>query len=146
IVLNDHRALPGWNGEGTEAEGYLLGLLIGDGTLKADKAVISVWLAEENDALLVANGAPAPSSGAHGILRAAEAAAATLSHRADFRGFQRTVARSGGACAERRMASGAVRALALRMGMRPGAKVITPAMERASSAFSVGLLRGLFDT
>ncbi len=148
IVLNDHRALPGWRGEGTEAEGYLLGLLIGDGTLKADKAVISVWLTEEQeeDALLVANGAPAPSSGAHGILRAAEAAAATLAHRADFRGFQRTVARSGGACAERRMASGAVRALALRMGMRPGAKTITPAMERASSAFSAGLLRGLFDT
>lgn len=148
IVLNDHRTLPGWKGEGTEAEGYLLGLLIGDGTLKADKAVISVWLAqeEEGDALLVANGAPAPSSGAHGIVRAAEAAAATLPHRADFRGFQRAVARSGGACTERRMASGAVRALALRMGMHPGAKAITPAMERASSAFSVGLLRGLFDT
>ncbi|CAM3507684.1 LAGLIDADG family homing endonuclease [Paracidovorax anthurii] len=146
IVLNDHRALLGWEGEGTEAEGYLLGLLIGDGTLTADKAVISVWLAGQGEERLVVNGPAAPACGAHGIVMAAEAAAGTLAHRSDFRGFQRAIPRSGGACAERRMASGAVRALALRMGMRPGAKAITPAMERASSAFSVGLLRGLFDT
>jgi ribonucleotide reductase alpha subunit len=42
LVLNDHRALNGWQGAGTDAEGYLLGLLIGDGTLKHDKAVLGV--------------------------------------------------------------------------------------------------------
>ena len=43
------------------------------------------------------------------------------------------------------MVSGAVRRLAHGMGMRPGHKTITPAMEKTSSAFAEGLLRGLFD-
>ncbi|WP_332775355.1 LAGLIDADG family homing endonuclease [Polaromonas sp.] len=139
IVLHDHRALGGWEGAGTEAEGYLLGLLIGDGTLKSDKAVISVWAPELRQ---VGNGAVAyAQTGAGGIVRAAEAAAATLAHRVDFRGFQRPLAGRG----EARMASGALRHLAHAMGMRPGHKTITAAMEKASSVFTEGLLRGLFD-
>ncbi len=43
VVLHQHRPMHGWDGVGTEAEGYLLGLLVGDGVLKADKAVLSVW-------------------------------------------------------------------------------------------------------
>jgi ribonucleoside-diphosphate reductase alpha chain len=139
ILLHDHRALGGWDGAGTEAEGYLLGLLVGDGTLKADKAVISVWAPElklaGNEAMAYAQ------TGAAGVVQAAEAAAATLSHRVDFQGFQRPVTGRG----ETRMVSGAVRRVALQMGMRPGHKTITAAMEKASSAFSEGLLRGLFD-
>lgn len=139
ILLHDHRALGGWDGTGTDAEGYLLGLLVGDGTLKADKAVISVWAPELK---LAGNGVTAyAQTGADGIVQAAEAAAATLSHRADFRGFQRPIAGRG----EARMVSGAVRRLAQEMGMRPGHKTITAAMEKASSAFAEGLLRGLFD-
>ncbi|MFC5520074.1 LAGLIDADG family homing endonuclease [Polaromonas jejuensis] len=139
IFLHDHRALGGWDGVGTQAEGYLLGLLIGDGTLKSDKAVISVWAPELR---AVGNGAVAyAQTGAGGIVRAAEAAAATLTHRVDFRGFQRPVAGRG----EARMASAAVRKLAHAMGMRPGHKTITAAMEKASSVFTEGLLRGLFD-
>ena len=139
ILLNDHRSLGGWDGLGTEAQGYLLGLLVGDGTLKSDKAVISVWASELK---AVGNGAVAfAQTGAGGIVRAAEAAAATLSHRADFGGFQRPVAGRG----EARMASAAVWQLAHDMGMRPGHKTITPAMEKTSSTFAAGLLRGLFD-
>ncbi|MDB5931652.1 MAG: ribonucleoside reductase, partial [Polaromonas sp.] len=139
ILLHDHRTLGGWDGIGTEAEGYLLGLLVGDGTLKSDKAVISVWAPELK---AVGNGTVAyAQTGAGGIVQAAEAAAATLSHRADFGGFQRPVAGRG----EARMASRAVWALAHGMGMRPGHKTITPAMEKTSSAFAAGLLRGLFD-
>jgi ribonucleoside-diphosphate reductase alpha chain len=139
ILLHDHRALGGWDGVGTQAEGYLLGLLIGDGTLKSDKAVISVWAPELK---LAANGALAyAQTGAAGIVQAAEAAAATLPHRSDFQGFQRPVAGRG----EARMACGAVRRLALDMGMRPGHKTITAAMEKASSVFTEGFLRGLFD-
>src|SRR5439155_9597179 len=43
IVLNDHRSNGSWGGEHTHEEGYLIGLLMGDGTLKSDTAVLSVW-------------------------------------------------------------------------------------------------------
>ena len=139
IVLNDHRAAFGWDGSGTEAQGYLMGLLIGDGTLKADKAVISVWAPELR---AVGQGSVVTArSGADGVIAAAEAAAASLPHRADFAGFQRPVAGRG----ERRMASVALRDLAFGLGLQPGAKTLTPEIERQSSDFYVGLLRGLFD-
>ncbi len=139
ILLHDHRALGGWDGFGSDAQGYLLGLLVGDGTLKSDKAVISVWATELKQ---VMHGSVArAATGANGIVQAAEAAAATLPHRADFRGFQRPLSGRG----EIRMASAAVWHLAHDMGMRPGHKTITVAMERGSSAFAAGLLRGLFD-
>ncbi|MFN7155246.1 MAG: LAGLIDADG family homing endonuclease [Acidovorax sp.] len=139
IVLHDHRAFEGWGGAGTQAEGYLLGLLVGDGTLKADKAVISVWAPE---LMVVGQGAVAyAATGADGIMRAATAAAATLPHRADFKGFQRPVAGRG----EARMASAALWKLAHELGMAPGHKTITASMERQSSAFAQGLLSGLFD-
>jgi ribonucleoside-diphosphate reductase alpha chain len=140
IMLGEHRALGGWAGEGSEAEGYLLGLLIGDGTLKADKAVLSVWAPELR---AVGNGAAQARAvgGAAGIVRAAETAALTLPHRADFKGFQRPLTDRG----EARLASAALRDLAFAWGMAPGHKTITPAMERLSSDFAEGLLRGLFD-
>lgn len=139
VMLHDHRPFGGWDGEGTEAEGYLLGLLIGDGTLKEDKAVISVWAPELK--AVGQNEQAVACSGAGGVMQAAMAAAATLPHRADFRGFQRPIAGRG----EVRMASAALWQLAHRLGMAPGRKTITPAMERLSSAFAQGLLRGLFD-
>ncbi|MBS3910956.1 MAG: ribonucleoside reductase [Hydrogenophaga sp.] len=139
IVLNNHHNLQGWGGEGSQAEGYLLGLLIGDGTLKADKAVLSVWAPElravGSDTVAYAR------TGAAGIVQAAEAAAATLSHRADFKGFQRPMQARG----EARLASTALRDLAFALGMAPGHKTITPAMEQQSSDFTEGLLCGLFD-
>ena len=139
IVLHDHRAFEGWGGAGTQAEGYLLGLLVGDGTLKADKAVISVWAPE---LMAVGQGAVAyAATGADGIMRAATAAVATLPHRADFKGFQRPVAGRG----EARLASATLWKLAHELGMAVGNKTITSAMERQSSVFAQGLLCGLFD-
>ncbi len=143
LLLHNHRQLLGWEGPYTEAQGYLIGLLIGDGVLKADKAVLSVWAPELK---LVGNaGASAPpvaDPGARGIMQAAQAAVETLRHRADFRGWQRPIAGRG----ESRLASAPLRDLALELGMEPGNKRITPAMERAASEFCVGLLRGLFDS
>ncbi|MDD2699987.1 MAG: LAGLIDADG family homing endonuclease [Sideroxydans sp.] len=139
IVLHDHRAFNAWQGTHTEAEGYLIGLLIGDGTLKNDKAVLSVW---DVAALKRANGGDVqPSSGAANVMLAAEQAARTLPHRADFQGWQRPVDGRG----EFRLATGALRALALELGLTPGNKRFTPAMERASSDFYRGALRGMFD-
>jgi ribonucleoside-diphosphate reductase alpha chain len=139
LMLHDHRALQGWEGPRSEAEGYLLGLLIGDGTLKADKAVLSVWAPE-----LKAVGSDVghrPAS-VDSLMRAAETAmGAAIVSRADFRGWQRPVAGRG----EFRLASTGLRDLAGTLGATPGNKRITPAMEATSSDFHRGLLRGLFD-
>ena len=80
VVLHDHRSLGGWDGAGNESEGYLLGLLIGDGTLKQDMAVLSVWAPELK---LVGDGEPVTwdATGAAGIVAAAETAAGSLDHR-----------------------------------------------------------------
>ncbi len=138
IVLNDHRTLAGWAGKHSEAEGYLIGLLIGDGTLKDDKAVLSVW---DVEARQQANGGSIVSVGVAGVMTAAETAARTLPHRADFQGWQKAIQGRG----EYRLSLGAVRTLALSLGLAPGNKHLTPAIEAASSDFSRGMLRGLFD-
>jgi ribonucleoside-diphosphate reductase alpha chain len=133
VMLNDHRALPQWAGELTHAEGYLLGLLVGDGTLKTDKAVLSVW----RPAMAV-NGAP--GAGAEGVMTEALEAARTLPHRADFTGWWEVRGRN-----EHRLSLASLKSLAERVGMRPGCKAITPSMERGSSNFYRGFLRGFFD-
>jgi len=140
LLLHNQRSLGGWEGQGTAEQGYLLGLLIGDGTLKAEKAVLSVWAPEFKE---VSNGSAIQArSGVTGVIEAAEAAAATLGHRSDFAGFQRPVAGRG----ERRMASVALRDLAFSFGLEVGRKTLTSAMERGSSAFVAATLRGLFDS
>lgn len=139
ILLHDHRALDGWPGAHTEAEGYLLGMVIGDGSLKEDKTILTVW---DPQAQRQANGGWVLSAGVTGMMQAAERAARTLPHRSDFRGWQRVVAGR----TEFRLSLSALRDLALKLGLRPGAKRLTDAVERCSSEFCVGLLRGLFDT
>ncbi len=134
VLLNNHREAPEWAGALNEDEGYLLGLLVGDGTLKQDKAVLSVW----RDAAVV-NGT-ASVSGAQSIMAAVETAARSLPHRADFSGWISVPGRN-----EFRMATAAISELAAGMGMVPGNKAITPRLEQASSAGYRGFLRGFFD-
>ncbi len=139
VVLNDHRQLQTWAGAGTENEGYLLGLLIGDGSLKQEEALLSVWAP---DIPRVANASvDYASTRAAGIVAGAEAAIAGLKHRADFAGFRRPAANR----AEARLASVPLRDLALAWGLRRGHKTLTPEMESGSSGFTRGVLRGLFD-
>lgn len=127
VLLNDHRGGPTWQGSHTFEEGYLLGLLVGDGTLKDEKAVLSVW--ETNRAGNVALMAEA--------LRCTQA----FPHRSDFKGWFAISGRD-----ESRLALASLRDLALSCGMTPGDKSITPHMERGSSDFYRGFLRGFFDT
>ena len=134
VILNDHRATASWAGRYSFEEGYLTGLLIGDGTLKADKAVLSVWA----QPLAVNEGSR--QDGAEGVMAAALAAARTLPHRADFTGWHKVAGRD-----EYRLATAALRQLATDLGMAPGRKAITAQAERGSSDFHRGLLRGLFD-
>ena len=137
VLLNDHRANSQWTGAHSRDTGYLLGLLVGDGTLKSDKAVLSVWRAAA-----VANGVAANlPAGVQAMMHEALQAALTLPHRSDFSGWHEVSGRG-----EYRLASTALRDLALELGMRPGDKAITPAVERCCSDFYRGFLRGLFDT
>ena len=69
-------------------------------------------------------------------LRCAE----TLPHRADFAGWSEVQGRG-----EFRLKSAALRDLATQFGMQPSSKAITPALEKTSSEFYRGFLRGLFD-
>jgi ribonucleoside-diphosphate reductase alpha chain len=134
VLLNNHRGNTCWPGQYNFDQGYLMGLLVGDGTLKQDAAVLSVWrpAAQVNE--------PVAGDGVDGIMAAALAAARTLPHRSDFCGWSPVAGRD-----EYRLKLAAVRDLALELGMTPGNKVLTPAVERGSSDFCRGLLRGLFD-
>ena len=136
VLLNDHRPNAVWNGALTKEQGYLLGLLVGDGTLKPEAAVLSVW-----PSAAVANGDNSHiRTGLCALMLEAEDAAATLAHRSDFDGFCSVASRS-----ELRMKSAAIRDLAFSVGMRPRNKAITPTLEQASSECYRGFLRGFFD-
>ncbi len=134
IVLHDHRAAPAWAGALGETEGYLIGLLIGDGTLKRDNAVLSAW----PGAMAAGGGYARP--GVAACMDRALACARRLPHRADFRGWMYVPGRG-----EYRLSLAALRNLAESLGLAPGSKTITPAMERASSEFYRGFLSGFFD-
>ena len=127
IIIHDHAENPSWEGSGTYGEGYLLGLLVGDGTLKKDKAVLSVW----------GNG----SNGIGSILEEALSFAKALPHRSDFRGWMHLAERN-----EYRLRSAPLRDLAFAYGLDIECKIPGTGIERASSQFYKGFLRGLFDT
>ena len=135
IVLHDHRDAPAWNGAHTEGEGYLIGMLVGDGTLKEDDAVLSVW-----PGAMTVNG-DFERPGALSQMQAAELAASEFPHRADFGGWHAISGRG-----EYRMKLRAIKRLADTLGLRPGHKTVTDSMHRASSDFQIGFLRGLFDS
>ncbi len=136
VLLNDHRERVDWPGPYTREQGYLAGLLLGDGVVKADAAVLSVWSSQR-----VANaGDDADLGGAAAVMAEALAAARTLPHRSDFAGWCEVRGRN-----EYRLKLGAIRSLAEELGMTPGRKRITAAMERGSSEFCRGFLRGFFD-
>ncbi len=126
MLLHNHRPHPRWPGDYTREQGYLLGLLVGDGVLKRDKAILSVW--------------DAAGPGIRGVKEEALRCARALRHRADFKGWIGVKGR-----AESRLSLSALRELALECGMSAGRKAITPKVEQGSSRFYRGFLRGFFD-
>ena len=142
VLLNDHRNQSHWQGTHTFGEGYLLGLLLGDGVVKENEAVLSVWdtaaTAQVANSDIQTN--QAEKTGPQAIMAAAANYAFQLPHRSDFRGWMKVSGRN-----EYRLSMARLTALATDLGLRPGYKAITPRMEQTSSDFHRGLLRGFFD-
>lgn len=134
VILHNHRPLAEWPGMLTENEGYLLGLLVGDGTLKTDAAILSVWSKKQ------AVNYPEGRDGAIAVMNHAVECTQTLRHRSDFTGWVSVKGRS-----EYRLKLGSIRTLAENAGMSPGNKTVTPGIEVLSSSGYRGFLRGLFD-
>ena len=124
VVLSDHEGIAAWGGSGTEGQGYLLGHLVGDGTFYPDgSAACAVW---DNDG-------DAP------VADFIEREIRSMGARSDFKGWHR----SGN---QRRIRTAALTRLAAEYGVVRGNKTVTPEVERASSDFYRGFLRGVFDT
>ncbi|NOZ04819.1 MAG: ribonucleoside reductase class II [Chloroflexi bacterium] len=124
VVLGDNRGAV-WDGPGGWDEGYLVGLLVGDGTITHGRAVLSVW---------------GDGAGSQAIRQEIERVATAFPHRAGFQGFVSIPGRK-----ERRLTLKAVYHLALEYGLSETFKGVSPVIERTSSAFHEGFLRGLFD-
>jgi len=125
IILSDNRGLT-WNGKGDYHKGYLLGMLIGDGTLKKEGGIISVWGRDED---------------AQALMQAAGDCAYTLPHRSDFSGFQSTIEGRN----ENRMRLSALRDLAEEYGIHAGDKKVSSEIEKTGYDFHRGFIRGIFD-
>ncbi len=130
VVLQDHRALPVADTPGDE-RGYLLGLLIGDGVIRDDKALISVWPAAQ-----CADGTCPPDA----VMMRVAALLQAMPHRSDFAGWQQVEGRG-----EYRIGTAALRTFAARYGLSRRHKTLTAEIEAAPPGFIAAVLRGLFD-
>jgi len=132
VLVQDHRRATSWAGNHGNHEGYLMGLLVGDGTVSEERTELSVWARRAVGNSDVGVGGP------HSVMAAALDAARRISD--DFAGWH-----SVGNRGEFRLRVPAIAALARELGLREGRNTVTPAIERASSEFYRGFLRGLFD-
>jgi ribonucleoside-diphosphate reductase alpha chain len=135
VLLQDHRKGADWVGSFGINEGYLMGLLVGDGTVSEQRAELSIW------ARSAVGNSDIDVGGPHSVMAAALDAARCFNHRSDFSGWH-----PGNGRGEFNLSMDGITELARDLGLRPGRQTITPAIERGSSEFYRGFLRGLFDT
>ena len=125
IFINNHSSIE-WGGKYNFNEGYLIGLLIGDGTIKKKQVVLSSW---------------GKSSGSESVRVATMDALWHFKRRRDFSGWAEIKQRN-----EYRLSLASLSDFAFTLGLKQGVKEITEEIEKGSSDFCRGLLRGLFDT
>ncbi len=124
IVLDDCRYYE-WDGKFGQEEGYLMGLMIGDGHIKKDSTVLSSW--GESEGVTSVRGL---------VLQYAQ----QMPHRTDFNGWMKVKGRD-----EYRLSLASINELAKSLGLRHEDKTITKEIEMTSSDFYKGFLKGLFD-
>ncbi len=125
ILMNNHRNLQEWEGNYTFEDGYLMGLLVGDGTINKEKTVLSSW---------------GEGKGSQNVRNFAYAYASRMPHRSDFTGWHKVKGRE-----EYRLSTSALTRLANRLNIFPRHKIITEEIEKTSSKYHKGFLRGIFD-
>jgi len=136
VLLNNHRQHNHWQGKYSENQGYLIGLLVGDGTLKEDKAVLSVWKTVQ----IMNSGLNDMNAGVDAIMDKVMIAASEFNTRSDFKGWHEIAGRN-----EFRLSFAELKTFAEALGMTPGNKCIGAEIETASSDFYRGFLQGFFD-
>ena len=125
ICINNHAPCD-FGADGTREEGYIVGLLVGDGTIKKDgTAILSTW---------------GDSFGVKAIREYAADIALSFPHRSDFTGWTKINGRD-----EYRLKLAEFNTLSAKLGLSNGHKTITSGIERSSSEFYKGFLCGLFD-
>ncbi len=117
VILHDHRDLMPWDGNGTFAEGWLLGSLIGDGCLSGKKAMVRYW-GDHNYAIE--------------MIQQVSTQATANSYYHQQNGYYQVTATT-------------LDRLAEQYGITQGNKHINNTIEQASYEFYRGFLRGIFD-
>ncbi len=124
IIIGSNRGLK-WKGNGSFEEGYLLGLLVGDGFFSENRGVISVWKRDK---------------GGYSMIPEVEKVVKKLFKlRKDFSGFQKENR------GRRELKLKAIKEVADKFKLGRN-KNITEVLEKTSHEFYCGFLRGFFDT
>ena len=120
LILSEHNG--GWDGKHSQDDGYLIGLLFGDGTI-SKKAILYSWSTDK---------------GSEGVRKAVTGIVQKLKHRNDFKGW---------VFSERdkrfRLSLAYIDGVLKELGVER--KMITPSIEKESRDFYIGFLRGVFD-
>jgi len=128
LVLHNHRDLQSWDGAGSYDEGWLLGSLVGDGSLAKtpwnNSGLLRYW-EESSDEM---------SQHAVQLLKTAVGYAKRTEEVHYHKQLKHRVINSTG-----------LAKLASKFGIRQGSKTIGDAVEQASCEFYSGFLKGLFD-
>jgi intein/homing endonuclease len=128
ILLHDHREIQSWEGEGSFEEGWLVGNLLGDGSLYQTQ-----W---NNAACLRYWGETKEEMASYAIK--------TLEYATNYQS-QNSTGHYHKQLQHQVINSSGLATLAAKFGLSPQNKVLSSAIEKASYAFYCGFLRGFFD-